>query len=40
METQVIEKRDEKDLIQYLLKDVEDENENDYPEFDDWASWM
>jgi hypothetical protein len=37
METQVVEKvEEEKDLVQYLLKDVEEEK--DYPEFDDWAS--
>jgi hypothetical protein len=36
METQVVESQDVKDLIQYLLVDVEEEK--DYPEFDDWAN--
>jgi hypothetical protein len=36
MENQVIEKTEENDLLQYLLNDVDEEN--DYPEFDDWAN--
>lgn len=36
METQVVEKTEEKDVLESLLK--ESEEEKDYPEFDDWAS--
>jgi len=40
METQVIEKTEEKNLFLYLLQEVleEEKNEKDYPEFDDWAN--
>lgn len=37
MESQVIEKQDENDLLEYLLKEVEEEDD-EYPEFDDWAA--
>lgn len=38
METQLIEKIEEKNLF-LLLKELEDEkDEKDYPEFDDWAN--
>lgn len=38
METQVVEKIEEKNLF-LLLKEIEEErDEKDYPEFDDWAN--
>lgn len=38
METQVVEKIEEKNLF-LLLKEMEEErDEKDYPEFDDWAN--
>lgn len=38
METQVVEKIEEKNLL-LLLKELEEEkDEKDYPEFDDWAN--
>jgi hypothetical protein len=36
MEIQVIEKLEE-DILQSLLQEFEEEKEEDYPEFDDWA---
>ena len=39
METLVIEKTEEKELFEYLLKE-EEENEEDYPEFDDYANQL
>lgn len=40
METQLIEKIEEKNLFLYLLQEVleEEKDEKDYPEFDDWAN--
>jgi hypothetical protein len=39
METQVIEKPEEKNLLSYFLQEKEEEKEEkDYPEFDDWAN--
>jgi hypothetical protein len=39
MEIQVIEKLEE-DILQSLLQEFEEEKEEDYPEFDDWAVWL
>ena len=39
METLIAEKTEEKELFEYLMKE-EEENEEDYPEFDDYANWL
>jgi hypothetical protein len=37
METLIAEKTEEKELFEHLMKE-EEENEEDYPEFDDYAN--
>jgi hypothetical protein len=39
METQVIEKKQDWEYLEYLNRDVEEEENEEpcYPEFDDWA---
>lgn len=42
METQVIEKKQDWEILEYLNRDVEEEENEEpcYPEFDDWARWQ